>query len=161
LTRETLHHLLALASVRWSVVDGRWFMEAQAGQFYNQDRGLRLASHHWFGDNQLTLHYRSTESGARMPRTNFAGFQISMPIGSRAATMLGAVTLRGSDQWVYGVQSKVQGGDNAITNGYGVVPAIRHGLLNDTLDNDRAGMTDMLANLYRVRAMMREMADKP
>jgi hypothetical protein len=75
--------------------------------------------------------------------------------------MLGAVTLRGSDQWVYGVQSKVQGGDNAITNGYGVVPAIRHGLLNDTLDNDRAGMTDMLANLYRVRAMMREMADKP
>ena len=161
LTRETLHHLLALASVRWSVVDGRWFMEAQAGQFYNQDRGLRLASHHWFGDNQLTLHYRSTESGARMPRTNFAGFQISMPIGSRAATMLGAVTLRGSDQWVYGVQSKVQGGDNAITNGYGVLPAIRHGLLNDTLDNDRAGMTDMLANLYRVRAMMREMADKP
>jgi hypothetical protein len=161
LTAETLHHALALASARWSVVDGRWFMEAQVGQFYNQDRGVRLASHHWFGDNQLTLHYRSTESGAQMPRTNFAGFQISMPIGNRAATMIGPVTVRGSDQWVYGIQSKVQGTDNAITNGYGVVPAIRHGLLNDTLDNDRAGLTDMLANLYRVRAMLREMADKP
>ena len=161
LTRETLHHLLALASVRWSMVDGRWFMEAQAGQFYNQDRGFRLASHHWFGDNQLTLHYRSTESGSQMPRTNFAGFQISMPIGSRAATMVGPVSVRGTDQWVYGVQSKVQGGDNAITNGYGVVPAIRHGLISDTLDNDRSGLTDMLANLYRVRAMLREMAGKP
>lgn len=161
LTLETLHHPLALASVRWSVLDGRWFMEAQAGQFYNQDKGLRLASHHWFGDNRLTLHYRSTESGSQMPRTNFAGFQISMPIGSRVATMVGPVSVRGSDQWLYGVQSKVQGSDNAITNGYGVVPAIRHGLINDTLDNDRSGLTDMLANLYRVRAMLREMADKP
>ena len=161
LTFESIRHPLALASARWSVVDGRWFVEAQAGQFYNQDRGFRLASHHWYGDNRLTLHYRSTESGWQMPRTNFAGFEISMPIGNRAATLVGPVTVRGTDQWVYGVQSKVQGTDNAITNGYGVVPKIRHGLLNDTLDNDRAGMTDMMANLYRVRAMLREMADKP
>ncbi len=161
LTFESIRHPLALASARWSVVDGRWFMEAQAGQFYNQDRGFRLASHHWYGDNRLTLHYRSTESGWQMPRTNFAGFEISMPIGNRAATLVGPVTVRGTDQWVYGLQSKVQGGDNAITNGYGVLPAIRHGLLNDTLDNDRAGLADMTANLYRVRAMLRELADKP
>lgn len=160
---ERIRHPLALGSARWSVIDGRWYWEAQAGQFYNQDRGLRLASHHWFGDNRLTFYYRNTEASSPlvMPRTKFAGFEISMPIGSRAATVVGPATLRGADQWVYGIETKVGGTDNIITGGYGMVPAIRHGLLNDTLDYDRAGQADMLANLYRVRAMLREMAGKP
>ena len=163
MTFESIRHPLALATARWSVIDGRWHVEAQAGQFYNQDRGIRLASHHWFGDNRLTLHYRNTEaiSPILMPRTKFAGFQVSMPIGSRAATVAGPVTLRGADQWVYGIETKVGGTDNIITSGYGTVPVIRHGLLNDTLDYDRVGMVDVLANLYRVRAMLREMAGKP
>lgn len=160
---ERIRHPLALASARWSVIDGRWAWEVQAGQFYNQDRGFRLASHHWFGDNRLTLHYRNTEAGSPlvMPQTKFAGFEISMPIGNRAATPVGSVTVRGADQWVYGIETKVGGTDNIITSGYGTVPVIRHGLLNDTLDHDRAGVSDMLANLYRVRAMLRETAAKP
>ena len=160
---ESIRHPLGLAAARWSVIDGRWFLEAQGGQFYNQDIGFKLASHHWFGDNRLTLQYRNTESSgpAPMPRTQFAGFEISMPIGTRGATSLGPMTVRGSDQWVYGIETKVGGSDNGITNGYGVVPAIRHNLLSDTLDFDRAGVADMNANLYRVRAMLREAAEKP
>ena len=163
LTNETLTHPVALGAARWSVVDGRWMLEAQAGQFYNQDYGIRLASHHWFGDNRLTLHYRNTEfsSALETKRLQFAGFQISMPIGNRAATMVGPATVRGSDQWVYGLESKVRSTDNAINIGYGVVPVIRHSLLSDTLDYDRAGVSDVMANLYRVRAMLREVADKP
>ncbi|MFZ4481119.1 MAG: YjbH domain-containing protein [Rhodoferax sp.] len=160
---QSIRHPIALASARWSVIDGRWFLEAQAGQFYNQDLGIRLASHHWFGDNRLTLHYRNTESSGPvvMPRTQFAGFQITMPIGSRVSTALGQATLRGSDQWAYGIETKVGGTDNYIASGYGVVPGIRHNLLTDTLDFDRAGLSDINANLYRVRAMLREAADKP
>jgi hypothetical protein len=84
-----------------------------------------------------------------------------MPLGDRAATPVGSATVRGSDQWVYGLESKVGGTDNAINSGYGVVPVIRHGLLSDTLDYDRAGVSDIMANLYRVRAMLRELAGKP
>ena len=69
--------------------------------------------------------------------------------------------MRGADQWAYGLESKVGGSDNAITTGTGLVPGIRHGLISDTLDKDRAGLADVLANIYRVRAMLREMAGKP
>lgn len=163
LTQERVTHPFGLASARWSVIDGRWMLEAQAGQFYNQDSGFRLASHHWYGDNRLTLHYRNTEytSATSQRRLQFAGFEISMPIGNRAASQVGLATVRGSDQWVYGLETKVGGVDNYINTGFGVLPAVRHGLLNDTLDYDRAGLSDIHANLYRVRAMLREMMGKP
>lgn len=162
-TLQSIRHPVALAAARWSVIYGRWFLEAQAGQFYNQDRGLRLSSQHWFGDNRLSFHYRSTESNSPlvMPRTRFAGFELTIPLGGSAATALGPITVRGRDQWAIGIESKVGGSDNLITAGYGVVPALRHGLLTDTLDYDRAGELDVTANLYRVRAMLREMADRP
>jgi hypothetical protein len=162
-TLESIRHPMALASARWSVMDGRWFLEVQGGQFYNRDRGIKLASHHWFGDYRLTFHYQSTESAApfTLPRTQFAGFQLTMPIGPRESMALGPATVRGSDQWTYGVESKVRGGNNYITSGYGVVPDVRHGLLNDTLDADRAGLADIMANLYRVRPTLRERSGQP
>jgi hypothetical protein len=163
LTSDTVTHPIGLAAARWSAIDGRWMLEAQAGQFYNQDYGVRFASHHWFGDNRLTLYYRDTQfSGSIITdRVKYAGFEISMPIGERAATMVGPATVRGSDQWVYGIGSRVGNSINSLNAGYGVVPVIRHGLLSDTLDYDRAGVSDIMANLYRVRAMLRELAGKP
>ncbi len=184
LTQAKVTHPTALLAARSSVIDGRWMLEAQGGQFYNQDRGIRLASHHWFGDNRLTLQYRNSASSdaPAMPRTSFAGFVLSIPIGGQASYVIpgltrdpwiagqarndsggtindsgGAITLRGRDQWTYGLETKVGSTDNYITSGYGVVPAIRHGLMTDTLDYDRAGLADMTANFYRVRAMLREM----
>lgn len=155
---ERVSHTMVLGSGRWSVIDGRWLLEAQVGQFYNNDRGLRMASHHWYGDNRVTLHYRDTTfaDGGGSRRLKFAGFQFTIPIGNRESTVAGPVTVRGADQWVYGIESKVGSSDNMITPGYGLVPAVRHTLLTDTLDHDRAGVRDMLANMYRVRAMLRE-----
>ncbi len=163
LTSDTVSHPIGLAAARWSVIDGRWMLEAQAGQFYNQDSGIRLASHHWFGDNRLTLYYRDTQYNGSIDtgRVKYAGFEISMPIGERAATMVGPATVRGLDQWVYGLGSRVGNSINSLNAGYGVMPVVRHGLLSDTLDYDRAGMTDIMANIYRVRAMLRQQADQP
>ena len=175
LTQDTVSHSTALLAARSSVVSGRWMLEAQGGQFYNQDRGIRLASHHWFGDNRLTLQLLDSASGTggSMPRTKFAGIMLTIPIGGPASYVIpgltrdpwiagqarndsgGAITVRGRDQWAYGLETKVGSTDNYITSGYGVAPAIRHGLMTDTLDYDRAGLADMTANLYRVRAMMR------
>lgn len=40
-------------------------------------------------------------------------------------------------------------------------PDLRDGQLSDTLDYGRAGLADPLANLYRVRALLRETAGRP
>ena len=155
---DEIVHPTTLASVRWSAIPGRWLLEAQAGQFYNQDRGVRLASRHWFGDNRVTLHYRNTASDwpIAMARTRFAGVELTLPFGPKASTTLGPATLRGRDQWAWGVESKVGSSDNALTSGYGITVTPRHGLLTDTLDYDRAGVQDMEANAHRIRAMLRE-----
>ena len=156
-TLETIRHAPAVASARWSVIEGRWFLEAQAGQFYNQDRGFRLSSQHWVGDYRLSFNLRSSEATRPypLPKSTFAGFELTIPFGPKAAVALGPATVRGRDQWAYGIDVRIRP-DPYYAVGYGIVPVQRHGLLSDTLDKDRAGLADMAANVYRVRAMLRE-----
>jgi Exopolysaccharide biosynthesis protein YbjH len=161
-TLDTIIHKTGLASARYSMIEGQWFLEAQAGQFYNWDRGVRLTSQHWFGDYRLSLNYRNTEAlkPFPLPRSKFAGFELAIPFGPKASTSIGPGTVRGRDQWAYGISVKTSP-DGFYANGYAIVSNLRHGLAADTLDKDRAGLADMEANTYRVRAIMREMAAMP
>jgi hypothetical protein len=113
-------------------------------------------SHHWFGDHRLTFYVRDTQSAdhVSMPRTKFAGFEITFPFGPREAGFVGPLSVRGRDQFGLGLETKVGAQDNYITSGYGAVPALRHGL-NDITDFDRTGIADLWANRYRIRATMR------
>ena len=153
---DTLHEP-RLLSARYSVLPGLWFLDVTKGQFYNGDQGKRVMSHHWFGDHRLTFYYRDTQSpdGITMPRTKFAGFEITFPLGPKSAGFLGPFSFRGQDQQALGLETKVGANDNYITPGYGGVPGLRHGL-TDITDSDRTGIEDMWANRYRLRAVMRE-----
>ena len=119
-------------------------------------------SHHWFGDHRLTFYYRDTQSpdATTMPRTKFAGFEISFPLGPRESGFIGPLSVRGQDQLSLGLETKVGAKDNYITSGYGAVPGLRHGL-SDITDQDRTGVEDLWANRYRLRAVMRELESVP
>lgn len=158
---DTLHEP-RLLSARYSVLPGLWLVDVTAGQFYNGDQGKRLMSHHWFGDHRLTFYYRDTQSadGVTMPRTKFAGFELTFPLGPRSAGFIGPLSIRGQDQLALGLETKVGANDNYITPGYGGVPGLRHGL-NDITDYDRTGVEDMWANRYRLRAVMRDFEPTP
>ena len=75
-------------------------------------------------------------------------------MGPKAAQDLGPVSLRGSDRFAWGLQTKVGDKDNALTSGYGEQPRARHGLRSDVSDFDRNGRDDMLANSARLRAVL-------
>lgn len=150
-------HRPQLGSLRYSVLPGFWALDVTRGQFYNGDQGTRVMSHHWFGDHRLTFYFRDTQSADQvtLPRTKFAGFEITFPLGPRQASFVGPFSIRGRDQMALSLETKVGAQDNYITPGYGAVPTLRHGI-NDAMDHDRTGVADLWANRYRMRAILRE-----
>ena len=152
-------HQPRLLSARYSVLPGLWSVDVTQGRFYYGDQGTRVMSHHWFGDHRLTFYYRDTQSpdATAMPRTKFAGFEISFPLGPRESGFIGPLNVRGQDQFSLGLETKVGANDNYITSGYGAVPGLRHGLA-DITDQDRTGIEDLWANRYRLRAVLRDLA---
>lgn len=148
-----------LGSARWSLVPGSWQLEATAGRFLSGDTGYRLSSNHWFGDTQFKLFYRDSQGDAGTPQAaqrKFLGFVFSLPLGPKQAYAVGPVTVRGTDRFELGLQTKIGEDDNVVTYGYGEVPRVRHGVLTDVTDHDRNGQSDLLAQYGRLRAVMSE-----
>lgn len=147
----------AIGALRYSVLPAQWHLDLTAGRFHNQDEGWRVSSVHFFGDNMFKLFMRRSGNidTANMPQTSFAGFEVSFPLGPQRATTLGPITVRGRDRWRTGLETKVGESDNYLTNGYGFVPEVRHGLNTDGTDYDRAGLADLWADRDRLRFAMR------
>ena len=140
---------------RWSVLPGRWAVDVSAGRFFMHDQGFRVSSVHWFDDYRMSFYFKQSQSpgGERMPLTKFAGFSLSIPLGVRESVNLGPVNLRFKDQWSLGLETKVGAKDNYLTDGYGVLPVLRHGL-SDVSDFDRSGLADFWAQRHRIRSAM-------
>jgi hypothetical protein len=156
-TPETPAQQSVIGALRYSLMPGRWQMDLTAGQFHNQDTGWRVTSAHLFGDAMFKLFYRQSgrEDAGPMPKTSFAGFEVSVPLGPQKALELGPLTVRGRDRWRTGLETKVGATDNYLTPGYGFVPQVRHGLTTDVTDYDRAGLADLWADRDRMRIQMR------
>lgn len=150
-----------LLSARYGVLPGLWSLDVTVGEFFAGDRGTRIMSDHWFGDHRLTFYVRETagSDSVMMPKTRFAGFEITVPLGPKQSHMIGPVSVRGRDHLPIGLSTKIGGKDNAITHGYGLVPMLRHGL-NDIMDHDRVNGADLLTQQHRIRAVMREVVDR-
>jgi hypothetical protein len=152
----TREQLPLYAQARYSIIPGAWHAEATAGQFMNGDRGFKLASVHWAGDTRVALQYQKTGDTRQpnMPARSFAGINVSLPFGPKAAVPIGPVWLRAQDQWSWGVQTKVGESNNNLTTGYGEIARQRQGLWSDVTDHDRNGQADLQAQLPRLKAIL-------
>ena len=145
----------AISALRYSIEPAKWHLEFAAGRFYNMDRGWRLSSTHWFGQTSFAVFLRESGiEGSSMPKTRFAGFEMSFPLGSNAASDVAGLSLRGRDRWRVGLTTKVGDTDNYITQGYGLMIGPRHGMA-DITDFDRASPSDMWAARSAMRFAMR------
>lgn len=151
----------ALVSLRHSVIPGQWQLEGMAGKFLGGDTGYKAMSHHWFGDYRLSFYIRESKgSAATMPKTRFAGFEFSVPLGPKASTDLGWGTVRGQDRWDWGLATKIGQNNNRLTIGYGEVPMPRHGIWTDATDHDRSGALDMWGNRAHLRGALQQTSDQ-
>lgn len=157
--QESTHaqHTPVLGALRYSLMPGQWQMEATAGQFLSGDRGVQLASLHWWGDTQMKLYYSNSQgkaASAYSARRQMLGFTISFPLGPSTAQSVGSSWVRGADRWGWGLKTKVGEKDNILTSGYAEVPKLRHGLSSDVSDFDRNGLADLAARSGRVRDVL-------
>jgi hypothetical protein len=138
-----------LASYRYSVMATRTDLEATAGRFLNNDGGFQLSLRQWFSDVAVSLYFRrSAYAGA--PSRQFAGIEISLPIGPRQDWRPLSHVQVGGTRFTHSVETTVgEGRGNPLRVGYGVKPPVRD--LEQAANADRSGLAYFEDNLRRVR----------
>ena len=131
-------------------------IEITVGKFWNQDKGYKIRKSYWYGDVELALNFRRTRFNDQAPWVSFAGFEISMPLSMRHAPGWSNFSVRGADQWSYGLESKVLESDNRITGGFGIEPDTGKGLKR-FLNRDRMSDNYFDSQSWRLRDAYREL----
>jgi hypothetical protein len=84
------------------------------------------------------------------------GVEVAFAIGPKESKRLGPISVRGRDLQTQDLSTTVGSSSNAIVSGYGVMPTLRHGITTDVTDQDRGGVQDLWANLYRLRSSLQD-----
>ena len=120
------------------------------GKFWGGDTGFLLAQRFWHGDTSLQIYVRRSRMSEAEPLVSFAGLQISLPLTPRKNAGFEHLSIRGSNQWSYTVETKVFDTDNRITGGYGEIPSIGASM-EQMLNRDRNTTNYYESNRGRIK----------
>lgn len=141
-----------LAAYRYNVSPTRTYLEATAGQFFNNDRGVQLGLRQWFSDVSVGVYYRRTRFQGQ-PARQFAGIEISVPIGSRHEwTPSLPFQVTGTPRFSHAVETVIRNnGINPILSGSaaGMLPPAPS--IEETFNSDRSGLVYFEDNVLRIR----------
>ncbi len=141
-----------LGSYRYSFMPTRTDLEATAGQFMNNDRGLQLAVRQWFDDVTVGVTYKRTRYINDTRTAQLLGVELTLPIGPRQDWQAGRhLQFGGTPRFEHRVETTVRTGvgGNPIRPGRGVSPPTPD--LNDFANSDRSGLAWWQDNVRRVR----------
>ena len=124
--------------------------ELTQGKFWGGDKGFNVSQRFWHGDTSLNLYLRRTRMTETAPLVSFAGVQISFPFTPRENKGAQYLSIRGTNQWTYTVESKVMEKDNIITYGFGEVPKMGENL-QQIFNRDRSSTRYYESMMGRMR----------
>jgi hypothetical protein len=140
-----------------------WSLEAVAGRYWYGDKGLTFASHHWMGDNKVSLFLRRSVPPERFwpgkRNATFAGIEVSFPLTPRRAMSAENFQIKGSPRLGLSLSTPVGRGENYIVDPFGVPIYIKalvespvSGQLGAVLmDFDRNGPAYVHGHIERLR----------
>jgi hypothetical protein len=137
-----------LFGYRYNVTPTRTYLEATAGEFMNNDRGLQLGLRQWFGDVSVQAYVRRTKYPSSSA-VNVAGLEITVPIGPRRDMNPSLFQVTGTPRFAHAIETKVGGSNNALAIGTGAFPPAPS--LDAVYNSDRAGLVYFEDNLPRLR----------
>ncbi|MBK0391978.1 YjbH domain-containing protein [Ramlibacter algicola] len=139
-----------IGSYRYSVMATRTDLEATAGQFMNNDRGLRVGLRQWFADTAVSVFYKRTTTDGN-PARQLVGLELSIPIGPRRDWQpLPHLQVGGTSRFAIGRETTVrESGSNPIRRGRAELPPTPD--LNAVFNSDRSGLAYFEDNLRRIR----------
>jgi len=93
------------------------YLEASAGQFFNEDRGVQFEAKRFFGDTSVSAVVTDTDE-------QMISFRITFPLTPRKDFKPGVIQLRGTDRFGYQLSTVLadRGDSNPTTFGLGQMP---------------------------------------
>ena len=112
-----------LVSYRYAYADNqKTTTEITNGRFWGGDTGFQLGQRFWHGDTALMLYVKRSRLNDTDPLVSFAGIQLSIPLTPRKNAGFEHLLVRGGNQWVYTIESRILEKENRLTFGYGEIP---------------------------------------
>lgn len=140
-----------LATYRYAYNDAQSTVtELTQGKFWGGDKGFSVAQRFWHGDTAFNIYIRRTRMTETSPLVSFAGLQFSIPFTPRENKSLKHLSVRGSSQWTYTLESRIFEKENRISGGYGEIPKMGESLAQ-TFNRDRNSTPYLENNLGRIK----------
>ncbi|GAD80123.1 YjbH domain-containing protein [Vibrio ezurae] len=134
-----------LAHYRLSVAQWNWQMQVQGGEFWGGDQGVKATSSHWLGDTRLDASYLNSES------EQFVTFNVSVPLTFWRGMRPQPITVRGTSEWNFSVQTRVGETHNKLNTGLGKTASNYHNLDRQYYDRARLNPNYFENNPIRLR----------
>ena len=124
--------------------------EVNYGQFYNEDRGVKIKTSKFYGDTQLSAEIKYIDTD------DISGLlSISLPLTPRKDKLLGNTVVRASQSWKYGIETTIKDpivvGSNRVRPNFMLDPSLSYTLEKDYLDNNRISPDHFMNNLSQTR----------
>ncbi|MCG9565848.1 YjbH domain-containing protein [Vibrio chagasii] len=135
----------------YSRPDWNWQGKVQAGQFWKGDEGVRVTTSHWLGDVRVDASYQTTKAVGKSEYEDFVTLGIAIPLTLWRDMSPGYVQLRGIDQFVYALQTRVGESHNQLGTGLGVDTGLQHNIERQYFNRNRIGASYYHENRQRLR----------
>ena len=130
----------------WSDLDANFSIEA--GQYWQQDKGVKGEVTFNFGDTQVHFYAQYIQD-----QYEALGLAFSVPLTFRRDMRPGLIQLKGADQWRYGLNTSINTGlgFNPLRPGRGRLLPHSQDLKDTYFNNDRLSVAYIQANAARLR----------
>lgn len=89
-----------LLNYQWLSSRLSWGLELEAGEYWQGDQGVKVRSHHWFGDTRVSFELSDTGS-------KFAGLYFTFPLTPRKNKPFKHFQLSGESSYIWGYKTRI------------------------------------------------------
>ncbi|PHR90124.1 MAG: hypothetical protein COA76_00170 [Moritella sp.] len=140
-----------ISSYTLSVPEWSWQANIESGNYWGGDSGFKITSTHWLGDAKLEATYQSTKTVDSDENEDFISLNVSIPLTLWRDMKPGYVQLRGTEQFTYGLQTRIGKSHNNLNTGMGSSINLQHSLARQYYNDDRMSPGYFEANVFRLR----------
>jgi hypothetical protein len=121
-------------------------LSVEAGQFWRQDKGMKISAEFYFGDTKVGVFAQDTD-------VQSIGISLSVPLTPRRDMRPSMIQLKGADKWDYQLLTRSDfEGSNPLAPQRAYRPSYLSHIDGTYLNDDRLSVAYMQANIERLRS---------
>ena len=126
-------------------------LSVEAGQFWRQDKGMKISAEFYFGDTKVGVFAQDTD-------VQSIGISVSVPLTPRRDMRPSMIQLKGADKWDYQLLTRTDAGrGNPLAPQRAYRPSYLSHIDGTYLNDDRLSVAYMQANIERLRSAFNQL----